>query len=111
MRKWLVLTVAALFIVVGVGTAFADVDVKATIDKTKDIQIKELILKLKESRQVTIVIVTHDVGSALRLADSVAMLHEGVIVETGTPEAIQQSRSPLVQQFIRGELDGPIRAT
>ena len=47
MRKWLVLTVAALFIVVGVGTAFADVDVQATIDKHKDIVIKELIVKLK----------------------------------------------------------------
>ncbi|MBI3077985.1 MAG: ABC transporter ATP-binding protein, partial [Deltaproteobacteria bacterium] len=38
------------------------------------------------------------------------MLHQGVITEVGTPEAIQASADPLVRQFITGALEGPIRA-
>jgi phospholipid/cholesterol/gamma-HCH transport system ATP-binding protein len=55
--------------------------------------------------------VSHEIPEIFQIAQRVAMLHEGVIVETGTPEAIQGSRNPVVQQFIRGELEGPIRPT
>jgi len=71
MRKWLVLTVAALFIVVGVGTAFADVDVTATIDKTKDIEIKELILKLK-----VVVLIPFVLLQAEKAAESEALINQ-----------------------------------
>ncbi len=73
--------------------------------------IHRLIIDLHAKLRFTAVMVSHEIPEIFQIAQRVAMLHEGVIVETGTPEAIQQSRSPLVQQFIRGELDGPIRAT
>lgn len=69
------------------------------LDPINSFNMELLILKLKESRQVTIVIVTHDVGSALRLADSVAMLHEGKFIFEGSPEALQKSSEPVVRAF------------
>ena len=69
------------------------------LDPINSYNMEQLILKLKESRQVTIVIVTHDVGSALRLADSVAMLHEGKFIFEGSPGELQQSSEPVVRAF------------
>ena len=73
--------------------------------------IHRLIIDLHAKLRFTAVMVSHEIPEIFHIAQRVAMLHEGVIVETGPPEAIQQSRSPVVQQFIHGELDGPIRAT
>lgn len=69
------------------------------LDPINSYNMEQLILKLKESRQVTIVIVTHDVGSALRLADSVVMLHEGKFIFEGSPEELQKSNEPVVRAF------------
>ena len=46
--------------------------------------------------------------SVFRIADRVAMLHRGRLLEVGTPEQIKHSKNPIVQQFIRGEIEGPI---
>jgi phospholipid/cholesterol/gamma-HCH transport system ATP-binding protein len=73
--------------------------------------IHHLILDLHGKFRFTAVMVSHEIPEIFQIAQRVAMLHEGKIVETGTPEAIQGSRSPVVQQFIRGELEGPIRVT
>ena len=73
--------------------------------------IHRLIVDLHAKLRFTAVMVSHEIPEIFHIAQRVAMLHEGVIVETGSPETIQQSRSPVVQQFIHGELDGPIRAT
>ena len=69
------------------------------LDPINSYNMEQLILKLKESRQVTIVIVTHHVRSALRLADSVAMLHEGKFIFEGSPGELQQSSEPVVRAF------------
>jgi phospholipid/cholesterol/gamma-HCH transport system ATP-binding protein len=58
---------------------------------------------------VTSVIVSHDVPSILRTTDRVAMLHEGRIIEYGTPAQIRSSGNPAVRQFIEGRSDGPIQ--
>jgi phospholipid/cholesterol/gamma-HCH transport system ATP-binding protein len=49
--------------------------------------------------------VSHEIPEIFEIADLVAMLHEGRIVEVGPPDAIQRSTNPVVQQFIRGEPD------
>lgn len=72
--------------------------------------IHHLIVELHRKFRFTAVMVSHEIPEIFRIADRVAMLHEGVIVEAGTPDAIQASRSPVVQQFIRGEVEGAIRA-
>ena len=73
--------------------------------------IHHLIVDLHRQFRFTAVMVSHEIPEIFQIAQRVAMLHEGVIVETGTPEAIQGSRDPVIQQFIRGELEGPIRPT
>jgi phospholipid/cholesterol/gamma-HCH transport system ATP-binding protein len=65
--------------------------------------IHGLIGELHRRHRFTAVMVSHEIPEIFELADTVAMLHEGRIVEVGSPEAIRSSSSPIVQQFIRGE--------
>jgi phospholipid/cholesterol/gamma-HCH transport system ATP-binding protein len=58
---------------------------------------------------VTSIAITHDLKSAYKIADRIAMLYQGRIIEVGTPEAIQNSSNPIVQQFIQGSSVGPIQ--
>jgi phospholipid/cholesterol/gamma-HCH transport system ATP-binding protein len=55
--------------------------------------------------------VSHEIPEIFEIAQRVAMLHDGVIVEVGEPKVIQESANPVIQQFIRGQIEGPIRAT
>ena len=65
--------------------------------------IHQLILELHRRLNFTAVIVSHEIPEIFDIADRVAMLHEGRIVEVGPPAQIQGSASRVVQQFIRGE--------
>ena len=71
--------------------------------------INDLIIALRDRLKVTSVVVTHDMRSAYKVADRIAMLYNGTILEVGTPDAIARSANPIVQQFIRGEGAGPIQ--
>lgn len=73
--------------------------------------IDELILDFVKKLGITAVVITHELKSAFRIADRMIMLHQGKIVRCGTPEAIQSSDDPLIQQFINGQPDGPIPRT
>jgi phospholipid/cholesterol/gamma-HCH transport system ATP-binding protein len=68
--------------------------------------IHHLILELHRKSRFTAVMVSHEIPEIFRIADRVAMLHEGVIVESGPPAAIQASANPIVQQFIQGDIEG-----
>ena len=70
--------------------------------------IDELTLKLTRGRGMTAVVVSHDMTSAFRIATRMIMLGHGGIVAQGTPDEIRASSNPEVQQFIKGEADGPI---
>jgi phospholipid/cholesterol/gamma-HCH transport system ATP-binding protein len=70
--------------------------------------IHQLILDLHQLLHFTAVIVSHEIPEIFSLATQVAMLHEGVIIATGTPAEIQASPDPVVQQFISGSIEGPI---
>jgi len=72
--------------------------------------IHRLILDLHRKFRFTAIMVSHEIPEIFEIAHRVAMLHEGVIVEAGPPEAIQRSSNPVVQQFVRGEIEGPILA-
>jgi len=71
--------------------------------------INDLIIALRDRLQVTSVVVTHDMRSAYKVADRIAMLYNGKIIEVGSAEEIRRSTNPVVQQFIKGEAIGPIR--
>ena len=70
--------------------------------------INDLILKLKNRLHATSISVTHDMASAFKIADRIAMMYDGKIIEINSPEKIQQSQNPFVQQFITGSSRGPI---
>lgn len=72
--------------------------------------INELILELQKDLCITSIAVTHDMVSATKIADRIAMLHEGRIIFDGSPEEIHRSDDPVIQQFINGSADGPVRA-
>ena len=71
--------------------------------------INDLIIALRDRLKVTSVVVTHDMRSAYKVADRMAMLYNGGIIEVGTPEQIRSSKNPIIQQFIKGEATGPIQ--
>lgn len=79
------------------------------VDPIRADSINKLIVKMRDSLGVTSVIITHDIVSAFKVADRIAMLHDGKIIEIGTPEQIRNSTNPVVQQFIKGESEGPVR--
>ena len=74
---------------------------------TADI-INELINNLHDKLKVTSIAVTHDMRSAYKIADRIAMLYEGKIIACGSPEEIRNSTDPVVHQFINGLSTGPI---
>lgn len=80
------------------------------IDPIRADAINEMINKFKKEMGVTSIVITHDMASAYRVADRMAMLYGGRIIEVGTPEEIRQSPKAIVQQFIRGEAHGPIES-
>jgi len=63
--------------------------------------IDDLILELARDLKVTTVVVTHDLISIFKLADTINMLHQGHIIESSSPEAILRSSNPIVQEFIK----------
>jgi phospholipid/cholesterol/gamma-HCH transport system ATP-binding protein len=70
--------------------------------------INTLIVKLADELKITSVVVTHDLASAYKVADRIAMLHEGVVIFEGTPEQIRNTDNEFVRQFIEGRAHGPI---
>lgn len=70
--------------------------------------INDLIRQMRDRFGVTEIIVTHDLVSAVRFADRIAMLHEGHIIAEASPDRFGQLSNPLVQQFVHGEATGPL---
>jgi phospholipid/cholesterol/gamma-HCH transport system ATP-binding protein len=65
-------------------------------------KIDELICELKKSLSITAIAVTHDLISAYRIADNIAMLGEGKIIFRGTPEEVKNCTKEEVRNFIQG---------
>jgi len=70
--------------------------------------INDLIVELHNKLKVTSIAVTHDMASAYKIADRMAMLYNGRIRTVGTPEEIKNTSDPIVRQFITGAGKGPI---
>jgi phospholipid/cholesterol/gamma-HCH transport system ATP-binding protein len=70
--------------------------------------IHHLIRETHTKFGFTAVIVSHDIPEIFDIAQNVAMLYQGEILQHGTPDEIQASTHPVVRQFISGSLDGPI---
>ncbi len=71
--------------------------------------IDDLIVKCVKEVGATAISITHDMASARRIADKVAMLYKGQIIWTGPVSDIDHSGNDYVDQFINGLADGPIQ--
>jgi phospholipid/cholesterol/gamma-HCH transport system ATP-binding protein len=78
----------------------------AGLDPITADEIDNLLLALKKESRTTIVIVTHNMSSARRLADELVMLHDGRIVARGTVEDLDRSDDPLVRAFMASQHAG-----
>jgi phospholipid/cholesterol/gamma-HCH transport system ATP-binding protein len=70
--------------------------------------INELIRNLQKALDITSVAVTHDMKSAYKIGDRLAMMYDGKIVFEGTPDEVKNSRDGIVRQFVEGRAEGPI---
>lgn len=70
--------------------------------------INNLIISLHDKLKITSVAVTHDMNSAYKIADRIAMLYKGKIIAVGTPKEVKNTKNPFVHQFITGSAHGPI---
>ncbi len=72
--------------------------------------INDLIREIVVEMGVTAVTITHDMSSVRKIADKVAMIHEGIIQWTGRVGEIDTTDNPYVYQFVNGLAEGPIEA-
>jgi len=72
----------------------------AGLDPITADEIDKLLLGLKRDGGTTVIVVTHNIPSARRLGDELVMLHEGRIVERGTPQELDRSTNELVRAFM-----------
>ena len=71
--------------------------------------INDLIVQCRKQLGATTLSITHDLASARKIADRVAMIHGGKIVWSGPVAQIDRSGNPYVDQFIHGRAEGPIK--
>jgi len=78
------------------------------VDPIMGDSINDLIVELHNKLKITSIAVTHDMTSAYKIGDRMAMLYNGKIIATGTPDEIKSTKDPIVHQFITGASKGPI---
>lgn len=71
--------------------------------------IDKLILSTQQHLGITALVITHDLTSMFRISDNIAMLFEGEIIAQGTPEEFAAVENPIVQQFLQGSSEGPVK--
>ncbi|MEW6515097.1 MAG: ABC transporter ATP-binding protein [Pseudomonadota bacterium] len=70
--------------------------------------IAQLIRRLNDALGATSIMVTYDVPETLKVVDLAYFIHDGVVVASGTPEELSNSKDPAVHQFIHAKPDGPV---
>ncbi|MCV6599022.1 MAG: ABC transporter ATP-binding protein [Alphaproteobacteria bacterium] len=71
--------------------------------------INDLIVKCVKNLGATAISITHDMASAKKIADKIAMLHEGKIIWYGTVKQLERTKNPYIRQFVEGVAEGPIK--
>lgn len=72
----------------------------AGLDPIVAAELDELIRLLKRAFQITVIVVTHELASAFRIADRIAMLYRGSFLAVGTKDEISSSQNPRIRQFL-----------
>lgn len=74
------------------------------LDPVTRVTVDELIAQMKRELKVTSIVISHDIPSALALADEIAFLYQGEVVFMGLPEDFKKSTHPKIQQFMQAEM-------
>ena len=72
----------------------------AGLDPVTSAELDQLILRVRDATQTTIVVVTHELDSALQIADRITVLGEGHVIMTGTVEEVRNSEDPRIQDML-----------
>lgn len=72
------------------------------LDPITSAAIDKVIIEMRDEMPVTMVTITHDMQSAFRIADRIAMLKQGQIIAAAPPETFRQLRDPYIQAFLAG---------
>ncbi|MGB8862716.1 MAG: ATP-binding cassette domain-containing protein, partial [Candidatus Sulfotelmatobacter sp.] len=80
----------------------------AGLDPVVAAELDELIVFLKETFQITALVVTHEMHSAFRIADRMAMLFDGRLLAVGTKDEIRANQNPRVRQFLNRVPSNPM---
>ena len=73
------------------------------LDPVTTAVIDRLILRMRDELRVTSLVITHDMQSAYRVSDRIAMLYDGRVLQEGSPEEIRSSDNPVVRGFVEGK--------
>lgn len=84
-------------------------DPTAGLDPINTDIMLDLITHLKQVNHSTIIMVTHSLICAYKMADRIALVGNKQVLIAGTPEETEKSTNPLIHQFISGELTGPLK--
>lgn len=79
------------------------------LDPIMSDSIAELVLDTQKALKTTYVLITHDIPFTYKIADKIAMLHEGRIIEEGSVEEMKANQNPILRQFLEGRAEGPIK--
>jgi phospholipid/cholesterol/gamma-HCH transport system ATP-binding protein len=71
--------------------------------------VADLMLETQRALKTTYIVITHDIQLTYKIADMVAMLHQGKIIAKGTIEDIKNNPNPVLKQFLEGNAEGPIK--
>ena len=72
--------------------------------------LDRLILELREAYGMTVLVVTHELESAFKIADRIVVMDKGRVMVAGSPEEIRNDKDPRVRQFLSREADPQIQA-
>jgi phospholipid/cholesterol/gamma-HCH transport system ATP-binding protein len=79
------------------------------LDPIMSDSISSLVLETHRTLKTTYIIITHDIQLTYKVADKIAMLHEGRIILEGAAGDFKASKDPVVRQFLEGSAEGPIK--
>jgi len=79
------------------------------LDPIMSASIADLVLETQRSLKTTYVLITHDMPFTYKIADKIAMLHEGRIIASGTTTEMKNNPDPVLRQFLEGRSEGPVK--
>lgn len=79
------------------------------LDPIMSDSVGDLVLDTQKALNTTYILITHDIPFTYKIADKIAMLHQGRIIAEGTVEEMKKDPDPILRQFLEGRAEGPIK--